>query len=70
MKLNLWKRHQVGGIGRDITERTCQLPLVASEICSRRLFETSQDGILLLDSKTAEITDASLFLTNLLGDSH
>ena len=31
-----------------------------------RLFETAQDGILILDFNTGRIQDANLFLTNLL----
>ncbi len=62
--------NKANGIGRDIIERTCERALLASEIRYRRLFETAQDGILLLDSKTAEITDANPFLTDLLGYTH
>jgi PAS domain S-box-containing protein/putative nucleotidyltransferase with HDIG domain len=39
----------------------------ASEARYRRLFETAQDGILLLDAKTGEITDVNPFLIHLLG---
>ncbi len=41
--------------------------LRVSEVRYRRLFETAQDGILLLDAKTGEITDVNPFLVNLLG---
>jgi diguanylate cyclase (GGDEF)-like protein/PAS domain S-box-containing protein len=44
--------------------------LKASEVRYRRLFETSQDGILLLDADTGRITDANPFLQDLLGYSH
>jgi len=44
--------------------------LKASEIRYRRLFETAKDGILILDADTGRITDANLFLQNLLGYSH
>ncbi len=40
-----------------------------SELRYRRLFETAQDGILILDSKTGAITDVNPFLVNLLGYS-
>jgi len=43
--------------------------LAASEARYRRLFETAQDGILLVEPETAQITDANPFLTNLLGYS-
>jgi PAS domain S-box-containing protein len=41
-----------------------------SESRYRRLFETAQDGILILDADTGEITDVNPFLENLLGYSH
>ncbi len=37
-----------------------------SEARYRRLFETAQDGILILDARTGIITDVNPFLTNLL----
>ena len=40
-----------------------------SELRYRRLFETAQDGILILDAKTGAITDVNPFLINLLGYS-
>src|ERR1700694_4365077 len=44
--------------------------LRASELRYRRLFETAQDGILILDAKTGQITDVNPFLVNLLGYSY
>ena len=41
--------------------------LKTSETRYRRLFETAQDGILLLDADTGEITDVNPFLLDLLG---
>jgi two-component system, cell cycle sensor histidine kinase and response regulator CckA len=41
--------------------------LRVSEARYRRLFETAQDGILLLDGETGAITDANPFLLSLLG---
>lgn len=41
--------------------------LIHSEERYRRLFETAQDGILILDARTGKITDVNPFLTNLLG---
>jgi len=38
-----------------------------SETRYRRLFETAQDGILILDAEAVEITDANPFLLTLLG---
>jgi len=38
-----------------------------SELRYRRLFETAQDGILILDFQTGVIQDANPFITNLLG---
>jgi len=47
----------------DVTQQT------AAELRYRRLFETAQDGILILDFKTGQIEDANPFLTQLLGYS-
>jgi PAS domain S-box-containing protein len=44
--------------------------LRASELRYRRLFETAQDGILILDAKTGQITDVNPFLVNMLGYSY
>jgi PAS domain S-box-containing protein len=43
--------------------------LQASETRYRRLFETAQDGILILDAETGQIDDVNPFLINLLGFS-
>lgn len=56
---------------RDITERKqAEEKLIASEIRYRRLFESAQDGILILDAETGKILDANPFLIQLLGYSH
>ena len=41
--------------------------LQASETRYRRLFETAQDGILLLDADTGQITDVNPFMVDMLG---
>jgi PAS domain-containing protein len=47
----------------DITEhRRAEHDMVSSELRYRRLFETAQDGILILDAQNGEITDANPFL--------
>ena len=43
--------------------------LALSEVRYRRLFETAQDGILLVDPETRRVFDANPFLTHLLGYS-
>jgi diguanylate cyclase (GGDEF)-like protein/PAS domain S-box-containing protein len=43
------------------------LSLKESEMRYRRLFETAQDGILILDAVTGSITDVNPFLINMLG---
>jgi two-component system, LuxR family, sensor kinase FixL len=43
--------------------------LSASELRYRRLFEAAQDGVLILDGETGQITDANPFLSTLLGYS-
>jgi PAS domain-containing protein len=51
----------------DIDPKHAEETLRASELRYRRLFETAQDGILLLDANTGQITDANPFLTNFIG---
>jgi PAS domain S-box-containing protein len=43
--------------------------MLASELRYRRLFETAQDGILILDADTAQVVDANPFMKHLLGYS-
>lgn len=53
---------------RNITERRrAEEALRESEERYRRLFETAQDGILLLNAESGAITDANPFLTKMLG---
>ncbi len=53
---------------RDISERKqAQDRLRVSEIRYRRLFETANDGVILLDPGTCKIIDANPFMTRLLG---
>lgn len=49
---------------------TAERALRVSEMRYRRLFEAAQDGILLLNSETAQIEDVNPFLINMLGYSH
>jgi PAS domain S-box-containing protein len=52
----------------DITnKKMAEEALSASELRYRRLFETAQDGILILDYKDGRIIDVNPFLINLLG---
>jgi len=53
---------------RDITAREqAEHALKISEVKYRRLFEAAQDGILILDADTGQITDVNPFLTDMLG---
>ena len=47
-------------------ENSLKLSLQASELRYRRLFETAQDGILILDANTGKIIDVNPFLLDLL----
>jgi len=54
----------------DATDRRCAADALAlSEVRYRRLFETAQDGILLVDPLTGKVFDANPFLIDLLGYS-
>ncbi len=55
---------------RDVTHRKLsQEEMRTSEARYRRLFETAQDGILILDAATGAITDVNPFLLEMLGYS-
>jgi len=55
---------------RDITERVrISRALEASEARYRRLFETAQDAILILDGSSGKVIDANPFVIDLLGYS-
>ncbi len=55
----------------DITDRNrSEEALKISETRYRRLFETAQDGILILDAETGQISDVNPFLIEMLGYSH
>lgn len=56
---------------RDITERhRLEKALEDSEVSYRRLFETAQDAILILDERQGKIFDANPFIKEMLGYSH
>jgi formate hydrogenlyase transcriptional activator len=50
--------------------RKAEEALKVSETRYRRLFETAQDGIILLDADTGQILDINPFLLKMLGHSH
>jgi PAS domain S-box-containing protein len=52
---------------REAERELADTNLRASEMRYRRLFETAQDGILILNADTGQIDDVNPFLTNLLG---
>jgi PAS domain S-box-containing protein/putative nucleotidyltransferase with HDIG domain len=67
-------QHTVTGIksppGTDISEqKTISRNLIKSELRYRRLFESAQDGILILNAKTGLISDVNPYLINMLGYS-
>jgi PAS domain S-box-containing protein len=58
------------GTRTDVTElKRAQAAVVASELRYRRLFESSKDGILILDASTGMVVDVNPFLVELLGFS-
>jgi PAS domain S-box-containing protein len=55
----------------DITDqKQSEEALIDSETRYRRLFEAPQDGILILDAETGQISDVNPFLAEMLGYSH
>jgi PAS domain S-box-containing protein len=52
---------------RETERQSAGEALKASEMRYRRLFETAQDGILILNAETGQIDDVNPFLTDLLG---
>ncbi len=64
-------RHRIEDLEAEATKRrTAEEALKVSEIRYRRLFETAQDGIVLLDADTGQILDVNPFLIRMLGYSH
>ena len=58
------------GVTTDITEKKhAEEAINASELRYRRLFESSKDGILILDAESGLIVDVNPFLVELLGYS-
>ena len=53
----------------DEAEARSAQAILASERRYRRLFETAQDGILILDADTGQVVDANPFMKDLLGYS-
>jgi PAS domain S-box-containing protein len=67
-----WKRREVAStIARDISARRhAERDLTASEVRYRRLFETTNDGILMLDAETGHILDVNPSMIDMLGFSY
>ena len=64
-------RQQLADLGMEEAERKLvEEILQASEVRYRRLFETAQDGILIIDADTGNIVDVNPFLMDLLGYSY
>lgn len=67
-------RKKLEATERRIQDRTNQKQsdeaLKISETRYRRLFETAQDGILILDAETGQISDVNPFLVEILGYSY
>ena len=54
----------------DTLSNRARVALLVSESRYRRLFESAQDGILLLNADTAQIEDVNPYLIEMLGYSH
>jgi two-component system, NtrC family, sensor kinase len=68
--VTLSQKGTVISLRHNSTENKADKQLVDSETRYRRLFETAQDGILLLDAETGQITDVNPFLVSMLGYTH
>src|SRR3990167_3771284 len=55
---------------KSICSNSAHAAFLDSGLRYRRLFETAQHGILLLDAETGQITDANQFLIDMLHYSH
>jgi PAS domain S-box-containing protein/putative nucleotidyltransferase with HDIG domain len=55
--------------GIPVSDQAAAQDLIKSELRYRRLFESAQDGILILDAKTGYIRDVNPYLIDLLGYS-
>jgi len=64
----LHQRIRKNELAKTTVDRTKQR-LKDSEVRYRRLFETAQDGILILDAETGQIIDVNPFLMDMLGYS-
>jgi len=64
------KRSHTDSAEDRVDPSTTDQALRVSEARYRRLFETAQDGILLLNAETAQIEDVNPFLIDLLGYSY
>jgi two-component system, cell cycle sensor histidine kinase and response regulator CckA len=70
-KKNMKNKKAIKKTSQSISKRTASNDvLIASEVRYRRLFETAQDGILILDAETGMIMDVNPFLLEMLGYSH
>lgn len=59
------------GVIQDITQRKLSLEKIQNaEIRSHRIFESSKEGILILDAISGKITDANPFLIEMIGFSY
>src|SRR5208283_4457721 len=54
-------------LGKKTSSLSLENALKESELKYRRLFETAQDAILILDGDSGEVTDANTFILDLLG---
>jgi PAS domain S-box-containing protein len=72
--INMIKNKNINTINKEkesqlIQQQTTDELLEKSELRYRRLFETAQDAILILDGKTGQIIDANPYVQNLIGYS-
>ena len=64
---NISNRELLARVQSMVRIKRAEEALKASETRYRRLFETAQDGILILNEETGQIDDVNPFLTDMLG---
>ena len=69
LHLKMGTRAEQAELRTELVESQSEEAIRSSELRYRRLFETAQDGILILDADAGQVVDANPFMKDLLGYS-